>query len=263
MPTSVLDGDQERGHVEAGVLGCVGGEPAGGLFQLAFAADAPAATGLVPGDRDVDEPLKEVALRRFRAPPGVLERLVRGEPLAGPEQLDATAVVRVSRGRRRRGSLSSTVTSSCMPSSSTGQRPPGARQPGRATATSSGTGIRETLADALFPRFRRCYAPRAVATILVAGVDLFFRAKLDVLLGSKHKLVMTDSVHAPDLVIVDIARVKPDEVADAYPDVPILGFTNHTDTAGLRAGQAAGFDRVVVRSALAERAPQLVDELVG
>jgi DNA-binding NarL/FixJ family response regulator len=101
-----------------------------------------------------------------------------------------------------------------------------------------------------------------VATILVAGVDLFFRGKLDALLGSTHKLVTTDSVDQPDLVIVDIARVDPDEVAEEYPDIPILGFTNHTDTAGLRAGQAAGFDRVVVRSALAERAPEIVEELV-
>jgi hypothetical protein len=104
---------------------------------------------------------------------------------------------------------------------------------------------------------------QAVATILVAGVDLFFRAKLDALLGASHKLITTDSVDPPDLVIVDIARVEPEEVADAYPDVPILGFTNHTDTAGLRAAQAAGFDRVVVRSALAERARELVDELVA
>ncbi len=102
-----------------------------------------------------------------------------------------------------------------------------------------------------------------MATILVAGVDLFFRGKLDALLGAKHKLVTTDSAAAPDLVIVDIARVDPDEVAEEYPDIPILGFTNHTDTAGLRAAQAAGFDRVVVRSALAERAPELVDELVA
>jgi len=102
-----------------------------------------------------------------------------------------------------------------------------------------------------------------VATILLAGVDLFFRGKLDALLGKAHRLTTTESVDPPDLVIVDIARVDPDEVADAYPDVPILGFTNHTDTAGLRAANAAGFDRVVVRSALAERAPQLVEELVG
>jgi DNA-binding NarL/FixJ family response regulator len=100
-------------------------------------------------------------------------------------------------------------------------------------------------------------------TILVAGVDVFFRGKLDALLGAKHKLVTTDSVETPDLVIVDIARVDPEIVADEYPDIPILGYTNHTDTAGLRAAKAAGFDQVVVRSALSERAPQIVDELCG
>ena len=102
-----------------------------------------------------------------------------------------------------------------------------------------------------------------MATILLVGVDLFFRGKLDVLLGSEHKLVTTDSIDPPDLVICDVARVEADEVAESYPDVPILGFTNHTDTAGLRAAQAAGLDRVVVRSALAERAAQLVEELVA
>ena len=107
----------------------------------------------------------------------------------------------------------------------------------------------------------RWYPPR-VATILVAGVDLYFRGKLDALLGERHKLVTSDSIESPDLVIVDIARVDPEEVAEQWPDIPILGFTNHTDTAGLRAAQAAGFDRVVVRSALAERAPEIVEELV-
>ena len=102
-----------------------------------------------------------------------------------------------------------------------------------------------------------------MATILLVGVDLFFRGKLDVLLGRSHKLITTESIDPPDLVICDIARIEADEVAETYPDVPILGFTNHTDTAGLRAGQAAGLDRVVARSALAERAPLLVDELVA
>ena len=101
-----------------------------------------------------------------------------------------------------------------------------------------------------------------MATILLAGVDVFFRGKLDALLAARHKLITTDSIDPPDLVIVDLARVDPYEVAETYPDVPILGFTNHTDTAGLRAAQAAGLDRVVVRSALAERASQLVEELV-
>lgn len=102
-----------------------------------------------------------------------------------------------------------------------------------------------------------------MATILLVGVDLFFRGKLDALLAASHRLTTTDSVDPPDLVIADVARVDPYEVAEEYPDVPILGYTNHKDTAGLRAAQAAGLDRVVVRSALAERAPALVDELVA
>jgi hypothetical protein len=101
-----------------------------------------------------------------------------------------------------------------------------------------------------------------VATILLCGVDLFFRGKLEGLLPT-HRLVTTDSAHTPELVIADIARIDPDEVADAFPDVPILGFTNHTDTNGLRAAHAAGFDQVIVKSALVERAPELVDQLVA
>jgi hypothetical protein len=99
-----------------------------------------------------------------------------------------------------------------------------------------------------------------VATILLAGVDLYFRAKLESLLP-RHHLVTSDSADRPDLVIADVARIEPEEVADAFPDIPILGFTNHTDTSGLRRAHAAGFDQVVARSALAERAPQLVEEL--
>jgi DNA-binding NarL/FixJ family response regulator len=98
--------------------------------------------------------------------------------------------------------------------------------------------------------------------ILLVGVDLFFRGKLEGLLPGHH-LSASDSVKAPDLVIADIARVDPQQVADSWPDVPIVGYTNHTDTAGLRAAHAAGFDQVVVKSALVERAPALVDELTG
>jgi CheY-like chemotaxis protein len=101
-----------------------------------------------------------------------------------------------------------------------------------------------------------------VATILLVGVDLFFRSKLEGLLPA-HRLVTSDSAHPPDLVICDIARVEPDEVADAWPDIPIVGFTNHTDKSGLQRAHTAGFDQVIVKSALVERASVLVDELVG
>ena len=101
-----------------------------------------------------------------------------------------------------------------------------------------------------------------MATILLVGVDLFIRARLEAAVPAHH-FVTTDSVDAPDLVVADIARVDPDEVADAFVEVPILGFTNHTDTQGLRAAHAAGFDQVVAKSALAERAAELIEELVA
>jgi DNA-binding NarL/FixJ family response regulator len=100
-----------------------------------------------------------------------------------------------------------------------------------------------------------------VATVLLVGVDLYFRGKLEGLLQGHH-LVTTDSIDPPDIVIADIARIDPDEVADTYPDVPIVGYSNHTDTAGLRAAHTAGFDQVLAKSALVERAPQVVEELV-
>ena len=41
--------------------------------------------------------------------------------------------------------------------------------------------------------------------------------------------------------------------------MPLLGFTNHKDTDGLRRAHAAGFDRVVVKSALFERSGEVID----
>ena len=106
-----------------------------------------------------------------------------------------------------------------------------------------------------------CYPRAVVATILLEGVDLFIRGKLEALLEGHH-LVTNDSVDPPDLVIADVGRTDPDEVADAYPDVPILGFSNHKDTAGLRRAHEAGFDQVVAKSALTERAPELIEQLI-
>jgi hypothetical protein len=104
------------------------------------------------------------------------------------------------------------------------------------------------------------FAP--MATILLVGVDVFFRGKLDALLPDHH-LTTADSIDPPDLVITDISRIDPDEVADAYPDIPIIGFSNHTDTAGLRGAHAAGFDQVLAKSALDEQAKDCVQELLA
>ncbi len=101
-----------------------------------------------------------------------------------------------------------------------------------------------------------------VATILLVGVDLFFRSKLEGLLPG-HRLLTSDSADVPDIVICDIARVEPEEVSDTWPDVPILGYANHTDTNGLRRAHVAGFDQVIVKSALVERASGIVEQLTG
>jgi DNA-binding NarL/FixJ family response regulator len=99
-----------------------------------------------------------------------------------------------------------------------------------------------------------------VATILLVGVDLFFRTKLEGLLPG-HRCVTSDNVADPELVIADISRVEPEEVVDAWPDIPILGFTNHNDRAGLQRAHTAGFDQVLAKSALVERAQLVVQEL--
>jgi hypothetical protein len=117
--------------------------------------------------------------------------------------------------------------------------------------------IRATLATGPRPRYAA-----DVATILLCGVDVYFRGKLEALLPGHH-FVTTDSADWPELVIADISRVDPEDVAESYPDVPIVGFGGHTDTAGLRAAHAAGFDQVLVKNALQERAPQIVEELIA
>ena len=101
-----------------------------------------------------------------------------------------------------------------------------------------------------------------MATILLVGVDVFFRGKLEGLLPGHH-LTTTDSVDPPDLVVCDVSRMEPEEVADAYPEIPIIGFSNHTDTAGLRAAHTAGFDQVLAKSALDEQAKDCVQELLA
>ena len=101
-----------------------------------------------------------------------------------------------------------------------------------------------------------------MATILLCGVEVFLRGKLEALLP-EHRFETTDGIEPPDLVIADIARIDPDDVADTYPDVPLLGFANHTDTSGLRRAHAAGFDRVLAKSALFDGTREVIDGLLA
>jgi hypothetical protein len=101
-----------------------------------------------------------------------------------------------------------------------------------------------------------------MATILLVGVDLFLRAKIQSLLP-QHRFLSSEATDPPDLVIVDVGRVDPDDVAESYPDVPLVGFTNHKDTIGLQRAHAAGFDQVIVKSALFERPEELIGGLLA
>ena len=184
------------------MLGRIRRQPAPRLRELPLATDRVPASGLVPGDRDVDETLQEVAFPRRRRAPLLLERFMRLEVASGPDQ-------------------------------------------GETVLEATGHGVSVT----------------GVATILLVGVDLFFRGKLDALLPGHH-LVTTDTIAEPELVLADISRIEPEEVADAWPDIPIVGFSSHTDTAGLRRAHAAGFDQVLAKSALQERCSEVIEELL-
>ncbi len=197
-------------------------EPVQCLRELPLGADLASAPGLVPRHRDVHETLEEVALVGGRRAPRVLELLMRGEVLTGPNELDPCPIrgLELLRLSPRRDSTKGLSRAACA-------------------------------------RY-----PPAVATILLCGVDVYFRGKLEALLPGHH-FVTTDSADWPDLVIADISRVDPVDVADSYPEIPILGFGGHTDTAGLRRAHEAGFDQVLVKNALQERAAQVVDELIA
>ncbi len=72
-----------------------GTKTASGLLQLPLASHAVLAPCLVPRDRDVNEPPKELALARLCVTPRLLERLVGGEVLPSLDQLEAADVRRL------------------------------------------------------------------------------------------------------------------------------------------------------------------------
>jgi hypothetical protein len=83
-----------------------------------------------------------------------------------------------------------------------------------------------------------------MATILLCGVDLFIRGKLEAVLP-EHRFTTSDGVDPPDLVIADIARIDANDVADS------------------RRAHAAGFDQVIVKSALFERTREVIEPLIA
>jgi hypothetical protein len=100
-------------------------------------------------------------------------------------------------------------------------------------------------------------------TVLLIEVDLFFRAKIEATLTAAGYAVTTSSDAAADLVVADVTRCDPDLVVAAHEGVPVLGFGRHADAHLLRQAREAGFSRVIPRSVLAKRLPQVVEALLN
>ena len=66
-----------------------------------------------------------------------------------------------------------------------------------------------------------------------------------------------------DLALCDVEQVDPDEALELLRPAMILGYGSHDAPKALRRARQVGFDRVVARSAIAERLPELVDELLA
>ena len=100
-----------------------------------------------------------------------------------------------------------------------------------------------------------------MARIALVGVDLALREKFEALCP-EHRFSSSEGIDPPDLVIADVGRVDPDDVAESFPDAPLVGFTNHKDTGGLQRAQAAGFDLVVEKAALLEHPGEVIGGLL-
>jgi len=100
-----------------------------------------------------------------------------------------------------------------------------------------------------------------MATVMLVGVDLFVRSKLEAALAG-NTVFSGEGALPPDVVIADIGRGDPVEIVERFPGVRLIGFTNHTNTEALRAAHAAGFDRVIVKSALFARVGELIAAVV-
>jgi hypothetical protein len=105
-----------------------------------------------------------------------------------------------------------------------------------------------------------------MAIIHVHGADLMMYSRVETQLEPLGHRVQRARPglegDAPDVCICDVERVAPEQaVADLRP-AKLLGFGSHEQPDALRAARRAGFDRVVARSAIADRLAALVDELM-
>jgi hypothetical protein len=105
-----------------------------------------------------------------------------------------------------------------------------------------------------------------MAVIHVHGAELLMYSRIETQLAPLGHSVRRArpglAGDPPDLCICDVERVEPaGAVADLRP-AKLLGFGSHEQPDALLAARRAGFDRVVARSAIADRLATLVDDLM-
>jgi hypothetical protein len=106
-----------------------------------------------------------------------------------------------------------------------------------------------------------------VASVLVHGADLLAYSRIEVTLRHLgHDVTRTRAGERPaasDIAICDVEHADPVDALLLLRPARTLGFGSHEQPQALRRAREAGFDRVVARSAIAERLPALVDELLA
>jgi hypothetical protein len=105
-----------------------------------------------------------------------------------------------------------------------------------------------------------------MAVIHVHGAELLMYSRIETQLAPLGHTVQRArpglAGGAPDLCICDVEHIEPaGAVADLRP-AKLLGFGSHEQPDALLAARRAGFDRVVARSAIADRLATLVDDLM-
>jgi hypothetical protein len=105
-----------------------------------------------------------------------------------------------------------------------------------------------------------------MAVIHVHGADLMMFSRVETQLAPLGHTVKRARPElggaAPDVCICDVERLEPIRAVAELRPAKLLGFGSHEHPDSLRAARRAGFDRVVARSAIAERCAALVDELM-
>ena len=104
-----------------------------------------------------------------------------------------------------------------------------------------------------------------MAVIHVHGAELLIYSRIETQLaplGHSVQRARPGLDTQADVCICDVERVEPTgAVADLRP-AKLPGFGSHEQPDALLAARRAGFDRVVARSAIADKCAALVDDLM-